>query len=131
LNFVLPTSTDPKHYVNIKRANITMDPKTGFKIGEQYEMRQPFWVELPTGELYFSDWPDGIHKNTIPIDMDKIGTFNEARTEITSQWINGIWPGAMIRNRKDSEGRSNSYYAKIVKIMANEKMKIFLKEVKL
>lgn len=131
MNFVLPTSDDPKHYVNIKRSNVVMDPKTGFAIGKQYEMRQPFWVELPTGEIYFSDWPDGIHKDTEAIKMDRIGTFNEKRNEITSQWINGIWPGAMIHNRKDSEGRPSVYYAKIIKITSDEKMKIFLKEVKL
>lgn len=131
INFKLPVSDDPKHYANIKRANVVMDPRTGFKIGPQYEMRQPFWVELPTGELYFSDWPDGIHKNTIAINMDRIGSFNEKRNEISSQWINGIWPGAMIRNRKDSEGRPNVYYAKIVRITSDERMLIFLKEVKL
>ena len=131
MNFKLPVSEDPKHYVNIKRANVIMDPRTGFKMGPQYEMRQPFWVELPTGELYFSDWPDGIHKDTIAIEMDRIGSFNESRNEISSQWINGIWPGAMIHNRKDSEGRPNVYYAKIIRITSDEKMLIFLKEVKL
>lgn len=131
MNFVLPTSTDPKHYVNIKRSNVSMDPRTGFDLGPQYEMRQPFWVELPTGELYFSDWPDGIHKDTQAITMDRIGTFNEKRNEITSQWINGVWPGSMIHYRQDFDGRDNTYYAKIIKITSDEKMKIFLKEVKL
>lgn len=131
MNFVLPFALQKYHYANIKMANIIMDPRTGFKIGQQYEMRQPFWVELPTGELYFSDWPDGIHKDTIAIEMDRLGTFNEKRLEISSQWINGIWPGAMIHNRKDSDGRPNVYYAKIIKITSDEKMLIFLKEVKL
>lgn len=131
MNFKLPVSEDPKHYSNIKRANVIMDPRNGFKMGPQFEMRQPFWVELPTGELYFSDWPDGIHKDTIAIEMDRIGSFNESRNEISSQWINGIWPGAMIHNRKDSDGRPNVYYAKIIRITSDEKMLIFLKEVKL
>jgi len=131
MNFVLPYSPAWGHYVNIKRQNIIMDPRTGFDIGKQFEMRQPFWVELPTGELRFSDWPDGIHAETEAMDMSRTGTFNEKRNEITGQWVNGIWPGAMINNRKDSEGRPNAYYAKIIKITSDEKMKIFLKEVKL
>lgn len=131
INFILPASDNPKHYTNVKRSNIIMDPRDGFDLGTQFEMKQPFWVELPTGELRFSDWPDCLHADTGAIVMDRIkDTFRHEKKEIESQWINGIWPGVMLQYGKNNEGKPNNYYAQVIKITSNEKMCINLQEIK-